>query len=297
MRYRPSVVVAVPAHDEESTIGRTLEHVLEAAADALRRRVVTRVGVVVTAHRCSDATAAVARSVLGLAGGTVLGVVVEEPALDTIGGVRDRAARHGLALLDQDPRHTWVLSTDADTLVPRSWFVDVVRAADRHDAEAVVGLAALDHFRGSEMAAAAYDAILAAKVRPAADELRQHDHAYGANLAIRGDTYAAVGGFPHVAHGEDQGLVDLLVATGRRVIRTCDVVVTTSGRLDGRAPAGLAALLRRLDEPSTDRGDSSVGSTGTSALEIATTRLAAPESQVLRPSADQCVARSLSWRR
>src|SRR4051812_6672559 len=118
MTCRPNVVVAVPAHDEESTIGGTLEHVLAAAAHALQRQVVTEVTVVVTAHRCSDRTAAVARSVLESATGDVLGMVVEEAALDTIGGVRDRGVRHGLALLDEELRHTWVLSTDADTLVP-----------------------------------------------------------------------------------------------------------------------------------------------------------------------------------
>ncbi|MGN6129846.1 MAG: hypothetical protein ACTHOK_05840, partial [Nocardioidaceae bacterium] len=77
--------------------------------------------------------------------------------------------------------------------------------------------------------------------------LHQHAHVSGATLAVRADAYLAVGGFPHVAHGEDQRLVDTLAARDLPVLRTRTVTVITSGRLEGRADHGLAALLRALE--------------------------------------------------
>ncbi len=165
----------------------------------------------------------------------------------TIGQVRDRGARDGLAQLASSPASTWVLSTDADTSVPRDWVARVLTSAAQHEAAAVVGVAGLDRFRGTPAALAAYDQLIAAKMRRG-DPLHQHDHVYGANLAVRADAYLGVGGFPHIPHGEDQDLVDRLIAAGARVLRTTDISVSTSGRLDGRANDGLADLLRSLDE-------------------------------------------------
>ncbi len=196
------------------------------------------------AHRCTDDTARRARTGLRLVRGAA--VVVDDTS-STIGAVRDRGARDGLAHLRSALTSTWVFSTDADTRVPRDWVVRVLSAAAQHEAAAVVGLAALDRFRGTPGALASYNALLAAKMR-SDDALHQHDHVYGANLAVRADAYLRAGGFPRIPHGEDQALVDRLVDIGVRVLRTRDIAVSTSGRLDGRAEDGLADLLRRLDD-------------------------------------------------
>jgi hypothetical protein len=107
----------------------------------------------------------------------------------------------------------------------------------------------LEGFVGTDEALVRYQRLIDSKLVDG-DELRQHDHVYGANLAIRADAYVAAGGFPHQPHGEDQGLVDLLLARGERVLRTREIVVATSGRQFGRAPHGLASVLRDLDDPS-----------------------------------------------
>ena len=80
------------------------------------------------------------------------------------------------------------------------------------------------------------------------DPVHQHDHVYGANLAVRADAYLAVGGFPAVPHGEDQALVDRLQLSGYRLLRTAQVTVRTSGRLAARAPGGLADRLAMVEE-------------------------------------------------
>src|SRR5689334_1986461 len=153
------VVVVLPAHDEEATIGRTLVSVARALSHARRAGVVTRATVQVVAHRCRDRTAAVARASLG--GG---GAVLVDDASTRVGRVRDLGVRLALARLGGDGG-TWVLSTDADTTVPRTWVVDVLDAARRHRADAVVGLAPVTGFGADRRAASAYDAILAAGMR------------------------------------------------------------------------------------------------------------------------------------
>jgi len=161
--------------------------------------------------------------------------------------VRDGGVRRALARLGRPGDHTWVLSTDADTRVGAGWVVDVLASARRVDAVAVVGLAPLDRWRGTPEGAAAYARLLAGGLR-SSDPVHQHDHVYGANLAVRADAYLAVGGFPAVPHGEDQALVDRLQLSGYRLLRTAQVTVRTSGRLAARAPGGLADRLAMVEE-------------------------------------------------
>lgn len=236
------VVVAVPARDEQHTVARTVRDVRRALEVARGLAYVRHVTIEVVAHRCSDATALVAERALGRDG---------EVALDEtswcVGQVRDRGVRRALARLGGPHDDTWVLSTDADTRVGAGWVVDVLTSARRADAVAVVGLAPLDRWRGTPEGAAAYARLLAGGLRPG-DPGHQHDHVYGANLAVRADAYLAVGGFPAVPHGEDQALVDRLQLSGYRLLRTAQVTVRTSGRLAARAAGGLADRLTAVEE-------------------------------------------------
>jgi hypothetical protein len=239
------VVVVVPARDEEAGIGATLRSVCASLDEARACGLVDEAVVEVTAHRCVDATEARARAVLR---GRPEGRVVRDDRPTGIGRVRDEAAHRGLAALPGPPSGTWVLSTDADSHVGTAWVGDILREADRTSAVAVVGLAPLDAWHGGAHGEDLYADVLASKMRTEdRDALHQHDHVYGANLAVRADAYLDVGGFPHAVHGEDQALLDALVAAGHRVLRTRTIAVTTSGRLRGRAEGGLAEHLALLD--------------------------------------------------
>ncbi len=242
MTVSPDIAIALPARDEADLVSSCLASLSGTVRLARRRGVVGQVVVVVTAQRCSDETADVAARSMRRLGLT--GDVVVDDAL-TVGHARDRAARTGLALLGSTDV-SWVLSTDADTVVGEDWISSILAVAHRFDAASVVGLARLDEWRGGVSGLHAYNRLLRAKLHPGlpGDE---HDHVYGANLAVRSDAYLAVGGFPDTPHGEDQQLVDTLAASGYRIARTCDVSVTTSGRTSGRADGGLADLLKRLD--------------------------------------------------
>ena len=77
-----------------------------------------------------------------------------------------------------------------------------------------------------------------------------HDHVYAANLAMRIDCFAAVGGFPAAVNGEEHALVAMARAAGLPVLTTTQWRVRTSARIRGRARGGLGDLLGRLAETS-----------------------------------------------
>ncbi|MBA3232697.1 MAG: hypothetical protein H0T17_01920 [Propionibacteriales bacterium] len=236
------VVVAIPARNERDHIAGCLHAVCRSLAEARRRGLVERATVEVAAHRCSDDTGLLAARVLTAR----LGRVMVDSETEFVGAVRDDAVRRGLRVIGGDHARVWVLSTDADTLVGVDWVSQILTLAKAADVKAVVGLATLDRWQGHPAGRRVYEALLASKMRDDGPS-HQHDHVYGANLAVRGDVYLAVGGFPRDGHGEDQLLVNRIAAGGHRIVRTRDVAVTTSGRFVGRAEGGLAAHLRRLD--------------------------------------------------
>ncbi len=79
-----------------------------------------------------------------------------------------------------------------------------------------------------------------------ADYARTRDHVHGANLGVRADRYAAVGGVPATALAEDAGLVSALRDAGARVLHATDIPVLTSARLSTRAPGGFSSFLDEL---------------------------------------------------
>ena len=235
------MAVVVPARDEELVIGACLS-ALRQAADALA----VPVAIVVVAHRCTDRTADVAAALLPRGRGMV--VADASPTVATARAAGARAALAWSAGL-APPAATWLVSTDADTVVPPSWLADVAGHAAA-GAAAVAGLVDVDHDPGTPDAVRrAYRDLVAAGVTA-----RGHRHAYAANLAVRADAYLDVGGWPAVDPGEDRALLTALRLAGRRVVATPDLVVRTSGRHRARAEGGLGALLQRLSRGVTPPG-------------------------------------------
>jgi cellulose synthase/poly-beta-1,6-N-acetylglucosamine synthase-like glycosyltransferase len=73
-----------------------------------------------------------------------------------------------------------------------------------------------------------------------------HPHVHGANLGIRADAYLDAGGWSDLALAEDHCLWGRVRACGWRVASSVACVVTTSGRLNGRAQGGFADTLRKM---------------------------------------------------
>ena len=231
-----AAAVVVPARDEEDGIEACLTSV---------RRAMTRAGlspvIVVVAHRCGDRTAERAARLLTGPGEHVLR---DDDSPGVAAARRAGAALAVRALRASSPTvpadASWLLSTDADSVVPASWVQDLERHAGA--GAAVAGLVRVHGWTGaSPRAQEAYRAILRAGMRPDG-----HDHVYGANLAVRLDAYLDVGGWPERASGEDVALVAALRERGWPVVTARDVWVRTSGRRSPRAQGGLGTLLDRL---------------------------------------------------
>ncbi|MDF2091116.1 glycosyltransferase family 2 protein [Knoellia sp. 3-2P3] len=235
------VLVAIPARDEEHRVTRCLDSVADALRHARRSAGVQRAALAVAVHRSTDQTAALVDH--ALAALPDLEVYRHTDAdSGTVGEVRRRlVSAAGAALgLASSPK-AWVFSTDADSVVPTHWVSALLAHARAAEAHCIAGLVDLEGWRAHPAAAAAYGQIVRDGMAAVG-----HRHVYGANLAVRMDAYAAVGGFPAVAHGEDHDLVRSLRAGGHRVLAVREPAVLTSGRMPGRARHGLGDLLDRL---------------------------------------------------
>ncbi len=220
-----TVLVVVPAHDEEARIGACLESVAAATAylEEVRPWVVVRVTVAL--DRCHDATGAVAAR---------WGAATVDLDAACVGTARRVGVDAATALLGPvEPGGVLVVNTDADCVVPHTWLVDLVGLAADHDL--VLGEVRPDP----------------AEMTPAALAAWWERHPvgrgslHGANLAVRLDAYRRAGGFTDVTDGEDAQLVLALRADGARVVGGTRVV--TSARRTGRVPLGFAGYLRDLD--------------------------------------------------
>ncbi|WP_242459070.1 glycosyltransferase [Rhodococcoides fascians] len=225
------IVVVVPAHNEQDLLDACL-----AALSRAERRVVevapVTVSTIVVLDACTDDSASIA---------------ARHPSVSTVavahrnvGAARAAGFSNYTAELADT---TWFATTDADTRVGEDWLLGHLRHAT-DGARAVAGTVSVQ-FEGRVEEDVRLRSTYDAHYR---HELG-HPHVHGANLGIRATDYLSVGGFAPLATGEDHDLVRRLELGGIACRRVCDISVTTSGRLRGRAPDGMAEFLRSL-EPS-----------------------------------------------
>jgi hypothetical protein len=256
-------VVAIPVRDEEQRLPACL-NALAVQRDSHGKPLDRGCfGIVVFANNCRDRSASLARS-LGTRLSLPLRVVETSlpPAVAHAGNARRAAMDIAEAWLAEERAADGViLTTDADSRVSADWISKNLAAVDA-GVDAVLGSIALDeegdllpealHRRGQ--LESAYEALLtelSALLDPLAHNPWPH-HATisGASIALRRETYLRVGGLPRVPLGEDKALVAELMRHDAKIRFCSEVRVTTSGRLDGRAPGGVADTLRlRSDDP------------------------------------------------
>lgn len=213
--------IVVPAHDEEETLGACIASLGLAARHPELQGEPVRIVIVLDA--CTDGSAAIARQA---------GVDVLEVDFTNVGLARHTGARW---LIERGAR--WLAFTDADTVVETDW----LRHQLASGADAVCGgVHLLDWTNLSHELRRRYLAH-----RRTVPDGR---HIHGANLGVSVAAYLAVGGFaPLVAH-EDVKLVGTLQRHGFTVDWLQTMRVMTSARRESRAPEGLGALLRSLEE-------------------------------------------------
>jgi len=218
------VGVVIPARNEEDHIQFALASI-NAARAALPDSVTSSCVVVVDG--CTDRTSE--RSLQRI--GTAPPPAVVKTSFRRVGAARAAGARWVLANTHQTPGEVWLANTDADSTVMADWLTQQIALAEL-GAAAVAGIVQLD--RASDLSLLAR---FAASYRVEPDGT--HTHVHGANLGVRADAYLEVGGWRDLATAEDHDLWNRLAHRYSRVSSTA-VVVTTSGRIVGRAPSGFA---------------------------------------------------------
>lgn len=251
------VAVAIPVKNESERLLKCLT-ALAAQTDYRGRRLDPETfRVFIFANNCTDGSASLARSI---ADRLCLPLTVTEAQLSQAeahaGNARGSAMDMAAAWLAQNDAMTGVLlTTDADSRVPPLWIATNLSAIEV-GADAVLGRIQLDeegdllpgalHRRGR--LESEYEALLTqlfAILDPVAfNPWPHHATISGASLAVTREVYLRAGGLPRVPLGEDKALVAELFRRDAKVRYSPDIVVTTSGRLVGRAPGGVADTLR-----------------------------------------------------
>ncbi len=218
-----SVLIVVPAHNEEDSIAASLE----AIRGALCVAGAPDGTIVVVCDSCTDGTVGAALAALD---GT--DHLVVEVDYRNVGAARDYGVRYGL---EMKPETQWIAFTDADSSVSPTW---IARQWAIHlfGYDAYCGRVSFD--RSNSLLAAFWQRY----------ETQTEDRIHGANMGLSVEAYRAVNGIPHLCAHEDRTLVDNLQTKGKTIFWDADVTVATSTRIVGRAPEGFAATLQKFSQ-------------------------------------------------
>lgn len=230
--------VVVPVHDEEASVGRALEALAAAVETVGRAHPSVAVGVVLVLDGCTDRTADVVEAAQqGDATWADGALHVRTSAHVGVGRARSLGVAHTRTLAPTTlPARHWLAHTDADSRVHRDWLVQQVDAM-LAGAHVLVGAVVPDP---EDLASDVLE-----RWRTAHPPGATLGHVHGANLGVRADADAALGGFDPVPEHEDVRLVERARTLGLDVRATTELPVVTSGRFAGRTPGGYAEHLRR----------------------------------------------------
>ncbi len=183
------------------------------------------------------------------------------------GGVgQARRIGHALALR-HGPSVRALLSTDADCVAHSGWARKMARALSR--APAALGRIDPTPFEGGDPPES-YRACLRIEAEYTALSMAFENlvaagpgrgiginTAGGANLGIRADVYAAIGGYRPLPRGEDRDLMQRVLRAGHVPVRV-PARVKASSRAEGRAPGGMATAIAERLRPGQVRLDTAL---------------------------------------
>lgn len=247
-------VVCVPSKNEARRLPALL-----AALDRQGPVGPNRLKVLLLLNNTTDASRSVAEDAARSA--TNVDLRIEERQFTTsiahAGSARRAAMEAGAAWLESEGlRGGFLLTTDADATPGREWVL-ASRAALEAGADVAASVIRGDpaeeaRFSPDLRAAVAQIALaqsLACALEDAIDPIpgdpapRHSDHT-GGGLALRLETYRAVGGCPPLPVREDLALIDAVRRMGGKVRHCPAVRVTVSARMRGRAAGGMASTIR-----------------------------------------------------
>lgn len=266
-RFR--AVVTVPVRDEAQRIGHCLDALIDQRAVDGAPLPPGTFGLILLANNCSDGTVGIAQARLSRARVPFLLIDAQFPApFANVGFARGVALELAARWLGRSPRTDGViLTTDADSRVPRQWVAKSVCAIDagcgavagrvRLQRDEMMSLCPMLKSRG-RLENAYEQALLRLQghIDPIIhDPWPNHWTASGANYALSLAAYGAIGGLPMMSSGEDRALADALERHDIAIRHDPALIVTTSARLKGRAEGGVADALRMRSESPDMPGD------------------------------------------
>jgi glycosyltransferase involved in cell wall biosynthesis len=247
------LVVAIPVRNEQAHIGICLAALLGQTLPADK--------ILLLLNNCTDQTGDIVRAAAAC-DRRLLVAEVPLPGPRANAGEARRLALNIAAKL-AGPRGV-ILTTDADCEVGPDW-IALNLSEIAHGADVVCGMARISpeadhavsgglHFdlARESMYAMLLDEIVALVDPDPADPWPRHQQHSGASIAMTTSILRAAGGAPRVAAGEDRALIERCRLVDARIRHAPRIEVAVSGRLEGRAPGGMAESLRRrarhLDE-------------------------------------------------
>jgi GT2 family glycosyltransferase len=241
------VIVAIPVRDEAERIGPCLI--------ALNKQIRPPDTIVLMLNNCTDGTETIVRTM-----GPNLRVGLEVISRDLPPDLANAGHARGLAMdvaAERAGPSGVLLTSDADTVVPPDWVTRNLDALHR-GADIVCGRAVIDPVEAAMIPAHLHaDDALECQLIALLDDLawmldpephdppQRHTEASGASLAVSVEAFRRIGGIPAVESGEDRAFVRALWMTDARVRHDPAIKVTVSGRIEGRAPGGMADAIRR----------------------------------------------------
>jgi hypothetical protein len=247
------VVVAIPVHNEAAVI----EGCLSGFAAQNSRGPFE---VVVLLNNCTDATSNIVHRMMPTLPFALH--ILEyslDPALCTAGVARRLAMQHAAKIAGPDGT---LLTTDADTVVPGNWIAANLAHLSA-GADAVAGMAEIDPADAAALPRKLLvDEAKCDLFRTLLDEIDwlldpdevdcwpRHTQHSGASIAVRAAWHARAGGIPPTPLAEDRKFFAELRRLDARIRHAPDIVVTVSGRTQGRAKGGMAdTISRRMRQP------------------------------------------------
>ncbi|MBN9230002.1 MAG: glycosyltransferase [Legionella sp.] len=223
--------ILIPAKDEEEFIARCLHAILNAL-----HYVSIPTSIVLGVDSSTDKTAVIGRKILS-GHGTVL-----EMKQQNVGATRRIITEYALAQIKGYTNNCWLAHTDADCQVPENWLSLQLELATQ-GIQGITGIVKVDNYREHS---------------PTVQKLFEdhyqinrdgtHPHVHGANFGCRADAYIKAGGWNELLTGEDHDLWNRLKQLKIPLKSAAELYVTTSGRLEGRAPMGFAQKLASFND-------------------------------------------------
>lgn len=225
------IAVVLPARNEAKRLPAALS-ALGRASDCFASK---GTGVTVSLTVALDRTTDNSKEVLTRYRGVQ--VVTLEAGL--VGAARNAGIAAASSQSSVVPEQLWIANTDADSEVPIHWLQRQFELATA-GAHMVVGTV--------QPGSAEVQEDLMQRWFDCHDLSENHPHIHGANLGLRADVFALLGGFKPLGLHEDRDIVNRARALGYKVISTDTCRVETSGRIKGKVNGGFADFLLSLDD-------------------------------------------------